>query len=59
MNALIESIFTTHFVKLRLLVPNVPLLLPPKRMMQYDFASWTVHFVNICMKNQQMHQMFI
>jgi hypothetical protein len=24
-----------------------------------DFASWTVHFVNICMKYQQMQQLFI
>jgi hypothetical protein len=24
-----------------------------------DFASWTVHFVNICVKYQQMHQLFI
>jgi hypothetical protein len=24
-----------------------------------DFSSWTVHFVNICVKNQQMHQLFI
>jgi hypothetical protein len=24
-----------------------------------DFASWTVHFVNICVKNQQMEQLFI
>jgi hypothetical protein len=24
-----------------------------------DFASWTVHFINICMKNQQIHQLFI
>jgi hypothetical protein len=24
-----------------------------------DFASWTVYFVNICMKNQQMQQLFI
>jgi hypothetical protein len=23
------------------------------------FASLTVHFVNICMKNQQIHQLFI
>jgi hypothetical protein len=23
-----------------------------------DFASWTVHFVNICVKNQQMQQLF-
>jgi hypothetical protein len=22
-----------------------------------DFASWTVHFVNICVKNQQMQQL--
>jgi hypothetical protein len=24
-----------------------------------DFASWAVHFVNICVKNQQMQQLFI
>jgi hypothetical protein len=24
-----------------------------------DFASWTAHFVNICVKNQQIHQLFI
>jgi hypothetical protein len=24
-----------------------------------DFASWTVHFVNNCVKNQQIHQLFI
>jgi hypothetical protein len=24
-----------------------------------DFASWTIHFVNICVKNQQMQQLFI
>jgi hypothetical protein len=24
-----------------------------------DFASWTVRFVNICVKNQQIHQLFI
>jgi hypothetical protein len=24
-----------------------------------DFASWTVHFVNMCVKNQQIHQLFI
>jgi hypothetical protein len=23
------------------------------------FDSWTVHFVNICVKNQQMQQLFI
>jgi hypothetical protein len=24
-----------------------------------DFVSWTVHFVNVCVKNQQMQQLFI
>jgi hypothetical protein len=24
-----------------------------------DFASWTVHFFNICTKKQQIHQLFI
>jgi hypothetical protein len=24
-----------------------------------DFASWTVHFVNICVKNQPKQQLFI
>jgi hypothetical protein len=24
-----------------------------------DFVSWTVYFVNICVKNQQIHQLFI
>jgi hypothetical protein len=24
-----------------------------------DFFSWTVYFVNICVKNQQIHQLFI
>jgi hypothetical protein len=24
-----------------------------------DFASWTVHFFNIYVKNQQIHQLFI
>jgi hypothetical protein len=24
-----------------------------------DFASWTVNFVNICVKNQQIQQLFI
>jgi hypothetical protein len=24
-----------------------------------DFVSWTVSFVNICVKNQQMQQLFI
>jgi hypothetical protein len=23
-----------------------------------DFASWAVHFVNISVKNQQIHQLF-
>jgi hypothetical protein len=29
------------------------------RILAGDFASWTVHFVNICVKNQQIHQLFI
>jgi hypothetical protein len=24
-----------------------------------DFASWTMHFLHICVKNQQIHQLFI
>jgi hypothetical protein len=24
-----------------------------------DFASWTVHFINISVKNQQIQQLFI
>jgi hypothetical protein len=24
-----------------------------------NFASWTVHFFNICVKNQQLQQLFI
>jgi hypothetical protein len=24
-----------------------------------DFVSWTVHLVNICVKNQQIHKLFI
>jgi hypothetical protein len=24
-----------------------------------DFSTWTVHFVNVCVKNQQMQQLFI
>jgi hypothetical protein len=24
-----------------------------------DFASWTMYLVNICVKNQQIHQLFI
>jgi hypothetical protein len=24
-----------------------------------EFTSWTVHFVNICLKNQQIHQLVI
>jgi hypothetical protein len=29
------------------------------RFVNGDFASRTVHFVNICVKNQQMQQLFI
>jgi hypothetical protein len=31
----------------------------PDRYFTGNFASWTVHFVNIYVKNQQMHQLFI
>jgi hypothetical protein len=24
----------------------------------WDFASWAVHFLNVCVKNQQIHQLF-
>jgi cellulose synthase/poly-beta-1,6-N-acetylglucosamine synthase-like glycosyltransferase len=37
--------------------PSVQLCLT--RFFTGDFASWTLHFVNICMKNQQMQQLFI
>jgi hypothetical protein len=29
------------------------------RYFTWDFASWTVHFVNVCVKTQQMLQLFI
>jgi hypothetical protein len=29
------------------------------RFFNRDFGSWIVHFVNICVKNQQMQQLFI
>jgi hypothetical protein len=29
------------------------------RFFTVDFASWTVHFVSICVKNQQIHQLLI
>jgi hypothetical protein len=28
------------------------------RLFTGDFASWTVHFVNKCVKNHHMHQLF-
>jgi hypothetical protein len=31
----------------------------PDEIFTGDFASWTVHFVNICVENQQIHQLFI
>jgi hypothetical protein len=31
----------------------------PDEIFTGDFASWTMHFVNICVKNQQMQQLFI
>jgi hypothetical protein len=44
--------------------PLMPELNPSAQrcLMRYftgDFASWTMHFVNICMKTQQIHQLFI
>jgi hypothetical protein len=29
------------------------------RLFNADFASWTVHFVNICVKNQPIPKLFI
>jgi hypothetical protein len=29
-----------------------------KRFINWSFASWTVYFVNMCVKNQQIHQLF-
>jgi hypothetical protein len=34
-------------------------MVKPAETRSNDFASLTVHFVNICVKNQQMHQLFI
>jgi hypothetical protein len=31
----------------------------PDEIFTGDFASCTVHFISICMKNQQMQQLFI
>jgi hypothetical protein len=31
----------------------------PDEIFTGDFSSWTVHFVNICLKTQQIHQLFI
>jgi hypothetical protein len=31
----------------------------PDEIFYWDFASWTLNFVNACVKNQQMHQLFI
>jgi hypothetical protein len=54
-----------------LFIPNVTVLNPltPElnpsaqrcltRFFTWDFVSWTAHFVNICVKNQQIHQLFI
>jgi hypothetical protein len=33
--------------------------MPDKIFYTGDFASWTVHFISICVKNQQTHQLFI
>jgi hypothetical protein len=34
-------------------------MLPDKIFFTGDIAAWTMHFVNICVKNQQTHQLFI
>jgi hypothetical protein len=44
--------------------PQMPELNPSAqrclaRIFTGEFASWTAHFFNICVKNQQMHQLFI
>jgi hypothetical protein len=31
----------------------------PDKIFYWDFVSWTVHFVNICVKKQQIHQLLI
>jgi hypothetical protein len=63
-------IIVTHLLALwsywitSLFNPSMPELNPSTQccLMKFftgDFASWTVQFVNICMKNQQIHQLFI
>ena len=34
-------------------------MLPDEIFFTGDFAPWTVHFVNICVENHQIHQLFI
>jgi hypothetical protein len=58
-----------HRLTLSLLMPYIymePLVKPGISYCIYldeiftgDFASLTVHFINICLKNQQIHQLFI
>jgi hypothetical protein len=31
----------------------------PDEIFTGDFASWTLYFINICVKNQQMQQLFV
>jgi hypothetical protein len=55
---------TGHFMQLERLNTLTPELNPSAqrcltRFFTGDFASWTVHFVNICVKSQQIHQLFI
>jgi hypothetical protein len=55
--------FEIHFLS-KILNPLTPELNPSvkrclTRFFSGDFASSTVHFVNICVKNQQMQQLFI
>jgi hypothetical protein len=33
--------------------------MPPDKIFTGNFASCTVHFINTCVKNQQMQQLFI
>jgi hypothetical protein len=52
------------YLERSLISPLTPKLNPSAqrcltRFFNGDFASWTVHFFNICVKNQQMQQLFI
>jgi hypothetical protein len=60
----VRLIRSTLWEKYRGVNPLMPELNPSvqrclTRLFTGDFASWTVHFINICVKNQQIHQLFI